>query len=143
MDFRYSVWIYIFVVSTGISCKTPEPSGSKVNQHAGDTTVVQSKALSADRERVVNKEKWLGSEIIDEAVNRLDSKLSTSKSTNEQLKAVLTGAFKSIGGELSTSYPMQEAREMGKKIIVNSRGSIIEILENDSQKTAFKELLLN
>lgn len=133
----------VIMVSIDLSCKTPDQVSSTGNPTASDSSEVKSKSLSAERERVVNKEKWLGSEIVEESVNRLDIKLSTNKSTNEKLKVVLTDSFKSIGGELSASYSMKEAKEMGKKIIVNSQGAIIEILENDSQKTAFKELLLN
>lgn len=143
MKNNFLVWICMISVMAGISCKTPEATIASSNQPAAENTEDKSKSLSSERERVVNKEKWLGSEIIDEAVNRLDSKLSTSKATNEKLKLVLTDSFKSIGGQISGTYPLKDAREMGKKIIINSQGPILQILENDVQKSAFKELLLN
>lgn len=126
-----------------ISCKSSKQAGETTSHIAADSSEVKPKSLSAERERVVNKGKWLGSEIVDESVSRLDSKLSTNKATNEKLGSLLTGSFKSIGGDLTASYTVKEAREMGRKIIINSQGSIIEILENDSQRSAFKELLLN
>jgi hypothetical protein len=119
------------------ACSTSKQSVENTNSAA------KPKTVSAERKRAQEKDSWLGTEIVAESVKRLSSRLDTNKSTNEKLNALLSGAFKSIGGDLNASYENKQAREMGKKIIINSQQEIISTLEKDEQRTSFKNYMLN
>ena len=139
----------LLVVFLFASCDGPKKTSE--NQAVSPTSAASTDSAangkgSADMSKTADNsqaspnhidESLTGALLVENASNRLISKLNMTPQQEKDLKDILTKTFVGSGEDLTKIYTVEQARTIGRDIVVKSNDAIMAILDAN-QKEQFK-----
>lgn len=128
---RY-LFVCLLVISVALlsGCKVKEVASSANKSGKGKEKV----KANQDKVNEMSAKSWYGHEIITETITRLSRRLETNESQTARIKASLTETLKAVGGDHSTIYPYEEAKELSMKLVRNAAVIFRDALDEKQKK---------
>jgi hypothetical protein len=149
------LYVIFILVTTLISCKstdklkeTTEPvSGpgqveGAVPSHQEAIDAGSTPGSDDEIERAGGVPELTGDQVVEGSVKWLRERLVFPTDVSDKVHGVLMETFITSGGKPEEKYPKPQANAMGKSLIRNASGQLMEFL-NPDQQAEFKQLLLN
>jgi hypothetical protein len=138
----------VFMVSCDGTKKTSENQTTTGNETKKDETAPipptdQPGGQPAENQerkgQGMNVENLTGEQIVENATNRLVTKLNLTDQQTMTIRGFLKDAFTKSGRDFNKVYSVEEARTIGKEITQSAKESIIVVLDKN-QKEQFQNM---
>jgi hypothetical protein len=132
----------LMLVAIIISCNSDKKSSENqsVTAPSDSSTAVMDQAKPAEGMQSTDKpnnDSLTGEQVVNNAANRLITKLGLVQQQEAAIKDILMKTFVAKGEDIKKVYTPDQSRTVGREIIQGSKDQIMGML-NDSQKEQFR-----